>query len=162
MAGWNWFSTNLEITLDDLEAALVAALPGTTITITSQSNGSATYNGGTWRGTLVTLDVTQMYMIQVSANCELTLEGAPISAVELSITIVNGSNWIVFPLNENRTPANAFAGFAVSGDAIMSQGGSSTYNGSTWRGTLSVLEPGKGYIYKSNVTETRIFYFPTR
>ena len=162
-AGWNWFSGNVEITLEALEAALEAALPdATSITITSQSGGSATYNGSTWRGNLTVLEETQMYMIQVDADCELVLEGVSVDAANLPITIVNGSNWIVFPLGEGMTPAEAFAGFAVNGDMIISQNGTSTFNGSNWRGTLSTLEPGKGYIYKSNATETRTFYFPMR
>ena len=43
-AGWNWFSTSCDITLDDLKAALVEALPGT-YSITIQSKAESTkYN----------------------------------------------------------------------------------------------------------------------
>ena len=160
-AGWNWFSTNLNVTLDNLKAALVRTLPNSTVTIISQGNGSAIYNGSTWRGALTSLDLNRMYMIQVGTNGELTLEGTPINPAEHIITIVNGSNWIAFPLSESMTPANAFDGFAVSGDVISSQNGSSIYNGSVWRGPLNTLEPGKGYIYRSAATSNRTFVFPT-
>ena len=160
--GWNWWSTYLDITLNDLKAALVAAMPGATnIVIKSQSNGQTTYNGNTWRGQLTTLDVTQMYRIKVQTSAELTLTGAPINPAEHPVTITSGTNWIGFPLSENKTLGNAFAGFAVSGDVVKSQSGLSTFNGTIWRGGFSSLEPGKGYIYKSNVQSVRTFTFGT-
>ena len=36
-SGWNWFSTYLDISLDDLKETLVEALPGTIVTIKGQS-----------------------------------------------------------------------------------------------------------------------------
>ena len=30
-----------------------------------------------------------------------------------------------------------------------------------WTGDLNVLEPGKGYMYESKATETKIFYYPS-
>ena len=159
-AGWNWFSTHVEVTLDDLKEALVTAMPGTSITITSQSNGSTTYNGSSWRGTLNALNPTQMYMIRTDTGCEITLTGISVNPAEHPITIHNGVNWIRFPLGENMTLSNVFAGFAISGDMLISQFGSATYNGQTWRGSLDILEPGKGYIYKSNVQSDRTFTFP--
>jgi hypothetical protein len=129
--------------------------------IKSQSDGQATYNGSTWRGQLTTLDVTQMYRIETQTEGEMTLTGTPINPAEHPITITNGANWIGFPLREARSLNDAFAGFAVSGDAVKSQNGLSIFNGTTWRGAFNTLEPGKGYIYKSNVQSTRTFTFPS-
>ena len=160
--GTNWFSTNLDITLDDLKAALVAASPGTTITIKSQNSGQTTWNGRLWVGTLRTMDVSQMYMISVANACEITLEGMPINPAEHPVTISNGPNWIGFPLGESMTITNAFASFATIGDIIKSNGsGQATWNGHLWVGQLKNLESGKGYIYNSAATESRIFNFPT-
>lgn len=160
-AGWNWFSANVGITLDDLKDALVEAFPGATISINSQRDGSTTYIGNTWRGTLTALDPTQMYMISVSTEGEITLEGLPINPTEQSITIHPDFNWFVFPLSQSMTLTDAFAGFAVNGDMVISQDeGSSTYT-NRWRGTLETLEPGKGYMYKSNDNEVKIFVFPS-
>jgi hypothetical protein len=57
------------------------------------------------------------------------------------------------------TLSNAFAGFAVSGDKVKSQTTTGNYNGSLWRPNIS-LEPGKGYMYISNMQGTRTFTFP--
>ena len=158
--GYNWFSTFVEITLDDLKAALVAALPGTTISINSQSDGSTTYNGARWRGSLNSLDLSQMYMINVTADCVVTVEGLPIDPSVHVATIHPNFNWMAFPLRQGMTLTNAFAGFVVNGDMVISQSnGSSTYF-NHWRGSLNGLEPGKGYMYKSNVQGDRTFTFP--
>ena len=159
-AGWNWFSTNVDITLEDLQNALVDALPNTSITIKSKDNGTTTYNGSIWRGQLNTLEVTQMYRISVSTVCEITIEGMPINPAEHPITISNGANWIGFPLSESMSLSNAFAGFAVSGDQVKGKSASATYNGTQWRGTLNTLVPGQGYRYISNTQGNRTLIFP--
>ena len=158
-AGLNWFSTYVQITLEDLQAALVAT-GNTSITIASQSGGSTTYNGTRWRGSLSTLDVKQMYKITVGTACEIALEDLPINPAENPVTIHNGSNWIGFPLGTSMTLTDAFVGFAVNGDMVVSQSnGSATYTGGRWRGSLTTLEPGKGYNYKSASSATRVLWF---
>ena len=160
-AGTNWFSTNVEITLDDLKAALVAT-GYAPITIQSKNDGLTTYNGTRWRGSLSTLDVAQMYMVTVETACEIELEGAPVNPAEHPVIIHNGANWIAFPLSESMTITNAFAGFnVVSGDVVNSKSnGLATYT-NRWRGTLTTLVPGQGYIYNSAATGDRVLIFPT-
>ena len=160
-AGKNWFSANVEITLDDLKAALVAT-GNTSITIASQSNGQTNYVGGRWRGSLSEFDVKQMYKITVGTACEIELEGMPINPAEHPVTIRNGSNWIGFPFSGSMTLTDAFSGFAVNGDVVVSQSnGSATYTGGRWRGQLTTLEPNQGYNYKSSAAGDRTFTFPT-
>ncbi len=158
--GWNWISANVEITLDDLKAALTNALPGATSLQIKSRTQTTTYNGTRWRGALAALDVTQMYMIEVPEACEITLEGMPINPAEHPITITPGANWIAFPFTVGMTVANAFVGFAVANDALSSRAQTTTYNGTRWRGALTTLAPGQGYIYNSAATEPRIFIFP--
>ena len=161
VAGWNWFSPNVEITLENLQDALVDALPNANSIMIKSKNGITTYNGDTWRGQLDSLDVTQMYRISVGTDCEIILTGMPINPTEHPITIHNGVNWIGFPLSENMTLSDAFAGFVVAGDIVKSKNGVATFNGTSWRGTLNTLVPSQGYIYKSNVQNNRTFTFPT-
>lgn len=161
--GYNWFSTNLDITLDDLKAAFVAAFPGaSSIRITAQNSRTLTYNGSTWRAQAgFVWDVMKMFKVQTPSSGELVLEGMPIASA--TIDIVPGHNWIGYPLSESMTVTNAFANFnAVPNDRVTSSISTfSTYNGSRWRGTLSNLEPGKGYILYSASTDTRQLTFPT-
>ncbi len=160
VAGWNWFSTNLEITLDELKEALIEVAPGTNILIKSKTQNTV-YNPVTnqWRGTLNTLDLTQMYMISVCTNCEIILTGTPINPTEHPITIQNGFNWIEFPLSENMSISNAFEGIVVNGDVIQSKTNNASYINGQWRGNFNTLEPGKGYIYKSNSSEPKTLVY---
>ena len=160
--GWNWVSFNVEITVDDLKTALVEALPGTVITI-KQKNSTTSYDPARnrWTGN-VTWDLSQMYEIKTISSCDITLEGLSVNPSERSAIIMNGANWIAFPLKDSMSLTNAFAGFAVEGDMIKSKDGTATYTRGRWVGTsLTTLEPGKGYIYKSSVTDNRTLTFPT-
>ena len=160
IAGWNWWSTNINITLAELQTALVNGLSGVrdnTITIKSQTQQS-TYNGSEWRGELNEINVGEMYEIKSSTSCEITLTGDPVDNVQL--TIYPGNNWISLPVEETVSITEMFGtAFPVRGDIIKSRKGSATYNGSIWRGSLKTIEPGEGYIYKSNAVWTRTFTF---
>ena len=159
LAGTNYFSTNVEITLDDLKAALVEALAddeNIAITISAKSQNTK-YTNGRWRGNL-TFDLTHMFMIEVSSDCEITLEGMLVDPAT-PINIVNGANWIAYPLTVTMTQAEALAGFeVVNGDVIAGKNGNARYTGGRWRGTVN-LEPGQGYIYTSAADYERPLVF---
>ena len=161
--GWNWWSTNLSITVGELEEAFEAALPDGQITIKSQHNGSLSYNGTQWRGGLTSIDVARMYEIFVSSNCTITLDGTLANPIEHPITINSGINWMGFPVSESMGLYAALVNLTpLNGDIIKDQRGSATYYNGTWYGALNTLEPGKGYIYKSNATTVKTFCFPAR
>jgi hypothetical protein len=162
--GWNWVSFNVEITLDDLKAALVDAAPaGTDITIKSKSqNTNYNHTNGRWTGRL-TWDLGQMYLIYVAGDCEIVLEGDPVDPADHPVTVLgNGQiTYIAFPLNESMTLTDAFNGFAVNNDIAKSKAGNSQYLRGGWRGTVfTTLEPGQGYMYQSASTAAdRTFVF---
>ena len=168
-SGWNWFSANLEITLDDLKAALLTTFPNAganVLVIKSNGDGQTSWNNVAqrWIGGLTEMDLSQMYMVKVPANAVITLQGMAINPANHPVTIKNGVNWIAFPLNESMTVTEAFAGFPNNQDNIKSNGGGqATWNGNAglWIGGLTVLEPGKGYIYNSKAAGNKTFVFPT-
>ena len=160
--GWNWWSTYLDITMEQLEAAL--GNNGGSITA---QNGSVTYMSGYgWDGDFSTLDLSKMYKIEVTESCEIVLNGAVADPADHIITIKKGPNWIGFPVSHSMTLNETFANFTpANGDVIKSKNkGYATYLGSSWVGSLKNLEPGQGYIYNSKATETKTFTYssPTR
>ena len=162
-AGTNWVSFYVNTDLDALKAALEPIGGSTTNPIIIQANGVQTlYNGTRWRGALSALDLAQMYKITVPTDYEIGLEGIPLNPAELSITIKSGANWIGFPFQQSMTVTEAFAGLPpVNGDVVRTKsGGQATYT-NQWRGALTELVPGVGYIYNSAATENRTFTFPT-
>ena len=166
-SGINWFSSNVEITMADLQAALLEAYPSpgmNALVVKSKSDGQTAYNptANRWIGSLTTLDLSQMYMVKVPAANEITLEGLPISPEDHPATIKNGANWIAYPLDMSMTVTEAFAGFPANGDVVKAKtGGQAQWNSAAnrWIGSLTTLEPGKGYIYQSSVSGNRTFVF---
>ena len=164
--GANWFSTNVDITLEDLQTALHVALPSATSMTIKSKNSNSRWNGSAWRtaGSFV-WDVAKMYMIELPEACELTLMGMPIIPTEHPITIApNTSTWMGFPFSESKTLDQAFPnGFAVTGDVIKSKDGNARYTGTEWRASgINSLEPGKGYMYNSAASVERTLIFPSR
>ena len=161
-AGMNWFSTNLDITLEDLKSAIAGAVGDEgTATILSH-DGALILRNGQWRGSgIPSLDVRQMYEIHTSMTCEITLVGTLVNPSEYEITITPDNNWIGFLPSEGMTLNEAFGAFPVDGDMVKSRNNSSVYRNGQWRGQLNGLQPGNGYIYNSAATGNRTFTFPT-
>ena len=160
-AGANWVSFNVEITLNELKAALVEALPGANNIMIKSRTQNTKYHGTRWTGSL-TWDLSQMYTIIVGSDCVIVMNGTPVDPSAHPATIKPGTNWIAYPLTETMTLTDAFAGFAIQGDKVKGRNGNSQYNRGRWQGTtLTTLEPGKGYYYISPASENRILVFPT-
>ena len=156
--GWNWWSTNIEVTLAQLEEAL--GVDG--MTIIAQDGGAVTNSSYGWGGDPIILEVGKMYKIQTSAACTFMLSGDVADPSTHPVTLMPGSNWIGFVGSEamaldvalsNLTPTNL--------DNIKTANGSATYyQGIGWSGSISTLGPGKGYVYKSNASGGNTFTFP--
>ena len=155
---WSWWSTCLDITLEDLEAALGTACLG----ITSQHDGFIGNYSGYWAGGLQSISPSKMYKLDLSSDVTITLSGVPVNPADCPITLDYGANWIGYPMSRSMSLEEAFAGAnPVNGDMVSSLGASSMYYNGTWYGELHTLVPGLGYIYKSNALESKSFTFPT-
>jgi hypothetical protein len=162
-SGSNYCSFAVEITLDELKAALKTAFPGTVITIKTKTK-TTSYNPDRdrWSGSITDFNLGNMTIISVANAGEFTLQGMPVNPADHPITIKAGSNYLAFPLDVNMTPTQAFAGFAVNGDKLKSKGVTCPFNRGIWGNQIPNLEPGKGYIYVGKAGEAdRTFVFPT-
>ena len=161
--GWSWWSTNLNVSLEDLKAAIADAV-GTSGNATIKTQESTIiYKNGRWIGNgISSLDPRQMYEINLSSACEFTLTGTPVNPADYEITINNGANWIGFTPNTSMTLTEAFQGLnPVTGDVVKSKDYTAVYKNGRWvSNSLQILEPGKGYIFQSKATETRTFTYP--
>ena len=171
--GWNWWSTYLDINLEQLETALT----GNATSITSQ-NGSLNYsNTYGWTGSLETFDAARMYKIKMTEDCTVELKGRLVNASTFQIHLnadEDGYNWIGYPLSHKMDVNTALKTFnPIEGDMILyrypdGKELKSVYNAvrrggnGAWQGTLQTLEPGCGYIYQTiqsrNVTYDYMSY----
>jgi hypothetical protein len=157
-SNWGWWSTYLDITLEQLEEALGNNASG----IASQYDGFASYiNGLGWQGSMTSISPAQMYKLETDGEVSVTISGTPVDPSVCPITLNPGDNWIGYPVSQSMSLSEAFAGAnPVNGDKVSSynDGYAQYYNG-TWYGELQTLQPGQGYIYKSNATSTKTFVF---
>ena len=162
-AGWNWWTPNVELDGAELLSQLESGLGANGIKIIAQNGTSTTYSTYGWSGSLTALELGQMYMVQTTAACSVTIEGNAIDMTNHSITLYHGNNWIGFFGAESMSVNTAFSGLtATVGDVIIAQDGSSTtYSTYGWGGSLTTFEPGQAYIYNSKDVESKTFVFPT-
>jgi hypothetical protein len=163
--GWNWVSLYIEVEdpfamLETVEAAL-----GANGQVIKNSQMGTEYDSEWgWFGDLDDVGMTneQMYKIQVSAPCTLSLEGVPANAAEHPITINPGWNWIGFPSTVPMSLEDAFVGFAQEGDKIRNSAAEIVYDPEWgWFGDFETLEPGQGYMYYSASSTPRTLVFPS-
>ena len=162
--GWNWFSSPVEYDQNSFES-LKESLASTCSTVTIKSQTEyIMYHEGMWYGQLSQLDQGKMYMISLDQNASFTLSGMWADPTRYAITIAPGWNWIGYPSNATMTVNKALSHFSpADGDIIKSQSGFSFYNAVThsWQGSLTILEPGVGYMYYSYRSGNTVLQFPS-
>ena len=168
-SGWNWWSTYIEQEGIDGLGMLENSIGSSGVRIQGR-NGTIDqfeYQGSSyWYGSLSSIENEQMYKIRTNAACNAVMVGHAASPANHPININGGWNWIGFPCNQSVSVNDALSGFTpVANDVIKSRNGSTTYvsYGSTslWYGTLNTLEPGQGYMYKSNSNTSKTLVFQT-
>lgn len=141
-AGWNWWAPTVATSVEELQTAL-----GDNLQSIQSQNGTPT-------GSLV---AGQMYKIQTTTACAFTLSGTPFT--NASVTITNGINWFGCIGTESLS-LTALGISPATGDKVVSQdGGFAIYNGTAWKGTLTSLQPGKGYVYYSTAFQQKTLVF---
>ena len=166
-SGWNWWSTYIEQQgidgLEMLENSIGSAgvrIQGRDGTIDQFEYQGTNY----WYGSLNAVANEQMYKIRTNADCNAVIVGDLASPSNHPITITNGWNWIGFPYRQSQSLDEVMSGFTPeANDVIKGRDGFSTYisygSYNLWYGTLTVLEPGQGYMYKSNSDEAKTLTF---
>ena len=154
VAGWNWWAPIVETTLADLETAL--GVNG--LRIDSETSEYASYENGSWSGSLTSIVPGQMYKIQTLADDNFSLSGRYAPVI---VYIAPGYNWFGYTGAQVQTVVEALNGFTpAEGDKIDSQNeGFAIYENGAWGGSLTTLYPGHGYVYISNATGSKTLVF---
>lgn len=130
MRGWNWISSYL-------------AEPVSNSDIDSKSSlliGS--------EGAVESLLPAKMYKVKATTNFIARNKGKLFDNEMTPISLKAGWNWMGYPLLEQAELSSVIVS-AENGDYIVGQSGFSQYHSGTWEGTLNILKPNAGYLYKS-------------
>ena len=166
--GWNWVSFPLQDeTMRDLRVFFgdLDFSEGDQIKTRGQ-NAFSTYNGSTneWGSSVLTqngLENQKSYLLYVAETDTFIHKGLEQQADTINVSVVKGWNRIGFISTKNLSINTALANYqATSGDLIKSQQAFAVYLPTMgWIGSLSTLEPTKGYLLQSQSNSS--FTYPS-
>lgn len=162
--GWNWISVNVTNT----NPSLIDQFKVNAIDFASQMKaGDGNYLNnvdGSWIGLINTIANDKMYIVKTDRVATLNMTGKPVKPAETAITLQAGKwSWIGYTPQFTLTVVEALAGIPnpTQNDQVKGQSGYRILSSQGWIGSLNVMEPGRGYKYKSGNTQTESFYYPS-
>ena len=162
--GWNWWSSFIELDGENSLQNLENSLGTNGMMIKSQNDGYASYlEGFGWYGSLTTINNESTYQIRANEACTVEMTGSVANPAEHPIELHSGWTWIGYPVAVSMGVEDALAGIEpLSGDMLKSQnnGFASYLEGFGWYGSLSILDPGMGLMYKSNNSSPITLVYP--
>jgi hypothetical protein len=156
--GWNWISLNVKA--DNMMAESVFEKIADDVSIVkSQHDGWLMYENGKWGGNMqAPLGNEQMYAVKLLHDRNLRVVGKRVDPDECQITVSKGWNWIGYYGRQNTSLDNALAGVdPQDGDIFKSQSGVAYFDDYEWAGSISMLQPGVGYMLNSTTDADRTF-----
>lgn len=155
--GWSWISVNVKLE-DSLVENVMEPISENVLYVKSKTAYSVVENGK-WHGNLSTIKHSEMYKVQVDAETVLDVIGE--SAANEPITLNKGWTWIGYNSSMIMSLDDAFANAnSQDGDIVKSRDRFAIYDGYEWVGNLAAMNPGSGYIYKSNDNK-KTFVYPS-
>ena len=161
-AGWNWLSFNVKA--DDMQTdAVFGSVADDVLIVKSQHDGWLMQEEGEWGGNLTAdLSNSQMYAVKMLGDRTFRLVGQRVKPAECQIAISKGWNWTGYYGRQMASVGDALAGMQPqNGDILKGQSGVAYFDDYEWSGSIRTMEPGKGYMVKSEADDVRTFGYPT-
>ena len=152
--GWNWISYNLQPDLKPTEFvnAHVLRLVGQNSELVLDPRLGLV-------GNLNTTDVKSLYKVQMNADSTYVMSGTEYDPNNAVMNLKSGWNWIGYPVGQTLSLSEALKNLnAEESDFIVGQDGLAEYSSGVWTGTLTTLNTGKGYMYKSVSEKSFVYY----
>lgn len=166
-AGWNWISFNLSnSTLTDVNATLANGTWNSGDLIKdNDEKGFASYSSKSrsWISDGIGFDNTSAYLLYAGNAQTLSTSGYEVDETATPVEVRGGRwNYIGYLPSVNMTVKEALAGYeATANDVIKSQNQFAMFSGKTWIGSLTYMEPGKGYMLLRNGQDDVQFHYPS-
>ncbi len=144
--GWNWNSHDLASPLATTELNGVA-----TRIVTQEREAIADPDLGLV-GNLLSINAAETMKLLAPATAEKAFAGEQYNPTATQIELVRGWNWLGYPLGTALSLNDALALLEPDTDDCIEtlDGGFATYTADgEWAGSLQLMQPGRGYLYKS-------------
>lgn len=157
--GWQWKSFYVTPVQEDI-ATVFKPVADKVNTVKNQQGYFVSSTNQTLVGTKVAVDAKTMYRVNMTDSATLGVAGTKIDPKQVTLNLTDGWNWLGYTPSFTSTPDYAFASAEPqNGDIVKGQFGFAYYQDYEWIGTLDVMQPGEGYMYKS--TGARNFSYPS-
>lgn len=163
-SGWNWWSTYIEMDGFNGLEYLENTVGDLGICIKSQVCAVVNYFPATgesfWFGDDIVIDNENCYMIDVTDDCLVQLDGDKANPADHPIRIKPNWSWIGYIDNVTQSANTAMSDFEpIQEDVIKSKDDAATYwAGYGWYPAINLV-PGQGYKYFSNSNEDRYLVY---
>lgn len=144
--GWNWNSHDLASPLATTELNGVA-----TRIVTQEREAIADPDLGLV-GNLLSINAAETMKLLAPTSAEKAFAGEQYNPTATQIELVRGWNWLGYPLGTALSLNDALALLEPDTDDCIEtlDGGFATYTADgEWAGSLQLMQPGRGYLYKS-------------
>ena len=172
--GWNWISFNVQET-DSIDNILVnpsaASGQDPIYTEVKDKDNFARYYNGKWEydDEFGTLTFGCMYKVKAEEAATITRIGKPANVLGTRILLSGmkngnpGWSWIGANVTISIPLTTALGGMTARpqvGDIIKNHAQYAEYTTSGWKGDLTTIVPGKGYMYMSNDPSDKYLIYP--
>lgn len=148
--GWNWIS---HIMLHPIKPSVFEEATRV-VGMNTEAYNDIKYG---MTGSLTNLSAGNLYKIQTGQSKTYTFTDTFCES-NTPIGVRPGWNWIGYTCNGTQSLTSSLPAEQLDeGDIIMGQDGFSIYNDGRWNGTLSSIESGKGYMFKTTRTKSLQF-----
>ena len=146
--GWNWVSSNLSEPAHQNAKQFLQPITDITERFVGQTDEMINDPVYGLTGGLNTISPTESYKLKVTENSSPTWSGNGCKPETTAVNLHKGWNWIGYvPISSNDLSA-ALSDFTPSeNDIIKSMDDFAIFTGGQWKGTLTKLKPGGGYMY---------------
>ena len=155
--GWTWLSFFVEP--DNMSVPVIFEPVDDAIVLVKNQRSYMSFANDEWSGKDFQLDNLSMYQVKMNEPRTFSLTGHRVDPQQHPISLSTGWNWVACNSLQPMSITDALADMEPqNGDYVKGQTKFATYKNGKWKGTLTALTPGQGYMIQCSTPRT--FCYP--
>ena len=155
--GWNWVSSNLSDAKYQSATGFLSPIIDN-VEVMDGSNNELINGADGVSGTLTEIAPEESYKLKMSNSVSGEWRGIAYQPENTPLSLHKGWNWIGYVPVGEKSLSDALSKLSPSeNDVIKTLDEFAIYNGGLWRGTLTSMKPGEGYMYYTEDTKQLVY-----
>jgi len=155
--GWNWVSSNLSDAKYRSATGFLSPVIDNVDAMDGSNNGLVNGEGGL-SGTLTEMAPEESYKLKMKNSVSGEWKGIAYQPENTPLSLHKGWNWIGYVPVGEKTLSDALSKLSPSdNDVIKTLDEFAIYSGGLWKGTLTSMKPGEGYMYYSEDSKQLVY-----